>query len=148
MDTEQMQHGGVEVVDVDFAIDALGTVLVAFAVTVAGLHATAGHPDGEGAVVVVAPVTLGRGCAAELCAEDDQRVIEQAALPEVGEQTGDRLVGGGAARGQEIFDVVMMIPPDCADLDVTDPGFGELACEERSRDRQFVFPVPIFVSGA
>jgi hypothetical protein len=42
----------------------------------------------------------------------------------------------------------MMIPPDCADLDVTDPGFGELACEERSRDRQFVFPVPIFVSGA
>ena len=130
VEAEEVQHGGVEVVDVDLAIDALGAVVIAFAVTVAGLHATAGHPNREGAVVMVPTVTLGRRGAAELGAKDDECVIEKAALPQIGEQAGDGLVRGGAAGGQEVFDVVVMIPSAGSDLDVANTGLGELACEE------------------
>jgi hypothetical protein len=79
---------------------------------------------------VVPTVTLGRGRAAELGAKDDECVIEKAALPKIGEQAGDGLVRGGAAGGQEVFDVVMMIPSAGADLDVADTGLGKFAREE------------------
>jgi hypothetical protein len=50
-------------------------------------------------VVVVAAVALPVGGAAELADPQDQRVVEQAATLEVGEETGDRLVGGLATGG-------------------------------------------------
>ena len=60
----------------------------------------------EAAVVVVAAVgALGGGGAAELAAPDDQRVLQQAALAQVGEQAGDGLVGGSAVAGEGFLEV-------------------------------------------
>src|SRR5262249_41249218 len=62
VEAEQVQDGGVPVVDVYLALDGLVAVLVGGAVAVAALDAAAGHPEGEAAVVVVAPVgALGVG---------------------------------------------------------------------------------------
>ena len=49
-------------------------------------------------MVVAAVLALGAGGSAELAAPDDQRLFEQAALLQVGEQPGDRQVGLLAAR--------------------------------------------------
>ena len=75
--------------------------LVGRAVGEAGLDAAAGEPDGEAAGVVVAAgaVLFGVGRAAELAAPPDERVFEQAAPLEVGEQAGDRLVDGQGVVG-------------------------------------------------
>ena len=75
--------------------------LVGGAVGEAGLDAAAGQPHREAAGVVVAAgaVLLGVRRAAELAAPPDQRVFEQAALLEVGQQPGDRLVHGAGVVG-------------------------------------------------
>ena len=70
--------------------------LVGRAVADAALDAAAGHPDGEAVRIVVAAGLL--ACLrdrqpAELAAPDHQRLVEQAALVEVRQQAGDRLVG-------------------------------------------------------
>ena len=62
-------------------------MLVGGAVAIAPFDAAAGHPHGEPVVVVVAAVVALRGRrAAEFAAPDDQRVLEHAALLQVGEQ--------------------------------------------------------------
>ena len=56
-------------------------------------HAAAGHPDGHSFGVVVAADRLRAaadtvvGRAAELAGPDDQRFVEQSALPQVGDQS-------------------------------------------------------------
>ena len=59
VEAEEVQHGGVPVVDVDFAGDGFVAVLVGFAVGEAAFDAAAGHPEGVAFVVVVAPVAIG-----------------------------------------------------------------------------------------
>ena len=83
-----------EVVDVD-AVD-LGAEAdrVGRAVDGAPLDAAAGQPHGEAVRVVVAALALLRHRhPAELAAPDDQRLVEQPAPLQVGQQAGDRLVG-------------------------------------------------------
>ena len=66
----------------------------------AALDAAAGHPDGEAERMMVAAVgAFGAGRAAELGGPHDERFVEQAALLEVVEQAGDRLVDLGAVGG-------------------------------------------------
>ena len=68
----------------------------------AALDAAAGQPHGEAVGVVVAAGALGvlgGRLPAELAAPDDQRLVEQAALLQVLEQAGDRLVGVAGVRG-------------------------------------------------
>ena len=70
--------------------------LVGLADADAALDAAAGQPHREAVGVVVAAGALGvlgRRLPAELAAPDDQRRVEQAALLQVLEQPGDRLVG-------------------------------------------------------
>ena len=91
-----------QVVDVDRVVGDVVAEVVGLAVGDAGLDAAAGQPDGEAARVVVAAVVVGgqRALAvdrpAELAAPDDQRVVEQAALLQVGDQGGAR---AGRCRG-------------------------------------------------
>ena len=65
----------------------------------AAFDPAAGHPHGESIGVVIAAGALGvfRGrLASELAAPHDQRFVEQAALLEVLEKSGDRFVGSPA----------------------------------------------------
>ena len=54
VEAEQVQNGGVEVVDVDYFFDGFEAEFVGGAVDVAAFDAAAGHPDGEAVGVVVA----------------------------------------------------------------------------------------------
>ena len=92
VDAEQVQDGGLEVVDVHAAVGDVVAEVVGFAVDVAGPGAAAGHPHGKAtgmvvaAVVVVGEPALREAGTAEFAAPDDQRVFEQAALFEVDEE--------------------------------------------------------------
>ena len=99
VEAEQVKDRGVEVGDVAAVGDGVVAEVVGRAVGLAALDAAAGEPDGEAVGVVVAAVlALGAGRPAELAAPDDQGLLEQAALLQVGEQAGDR--AGRSARSK------------------------------------------------
>src|SRR5262249_25772526 len=78
VEAEQVQDGSVQVVDVDRLFDGLVAELVGCAVDMAALDATAGQPNGEAPVVVIAAVAglavdqLDRGRPAEFAAANHQ----------------------------------------------------------------------------
>ena len=76
------------------------------------LHPAAGQPHGEPVVVVVAAVAVlrHRG-AAELPAPDDERVVQQPALPQVLQQGRDRAVDLAALLLQLGVDPGVVVPP-------------------------------------
>ncbi len=95
VEAEQVQDGGVEVVNRGDVFHRLVAELVGRAVAEAVLHAGSGEPRGEAGGVVIATArasSLESGHAAELGAPDDERVVEQTALLEVSEERGGRLV--------------------------------------------------------
>ena len=53
-ETQQVAHGGVEVVDVDLVFHRLEAEIVAGAVDMAAFYAAAGHPNGEAEMIVAA----------------------------------------------------------------------------------------------
>ena len=97
VETELVQDRGVQVGDVVPMFDGVEAELVGRAVDDAALDAAAGEPGGEAVGVVVAAVRLLRsGRSAELGAPDDERLVQQAALFQIRQQSGDRLVDLGA----------------------------------------------------
>ena len=87
IESEQMKHCGMQIVNMDLAADRFVPQLVGRTVDVARLHPAAGHPHAVRLRVVVAAhaaadggVGLNHGRAPELAAPDDQRVVEQTAL--------------------------------------------------------------------
>ena len=86
VDAQAVEHGGVEVVDVDGVFkDVVGEV-VGFADGLTGFDAAAGAPKGVASWVMVATeagfgdVALAVGGASEFAAPDDQGIFEEAAL--------------------------------------------------------------------
>ena len=98
VDAQLMKNSGVEVADGDFVFDDVVGVFVRLAVGDAAFDAATGHPGGEAAGVVIASVlvalkfALAVGGAAEFAGEDDEGVIEHAALFEIGEEAGAGLI--------------------------------------------------------
>src|SRR5438270_13824962 len=93
-----MEDRRVQVVDVDAVFDRVHAQLVGGAVHQAALHSAAGEEHGKARVMVIAAglgtlFQLGVRSAAKLASPDDERVIEQTALLQVGEQRRRRLVG-------------------------------------------------------
>src|SRR5262245_13278897 len=111
VDAHQMQDSRVQVVNADRIYDRVVTYLVSFAYGHAGCDASAGEPDGECSWMVVAPQQLRSAArfvhrsASELAAPDDERVFEQIALFQFGQQGSDRPVGLAADAGQFADDV-------------------------------------------
>ena len=76
VEAQQVQHRGVQVVDLELVLDDLVAVLVGLAVDRAAFDAAAGQPEREAERVVVAAVrALGERRAAELARPDDQRLV-------------------------------------------------------------------------
>ena len=126
IESQEVQQGGVPVVDVHPLVDGLVAIVVGRAVSDAPLHAAAGHPEREALVVVIAavgPLPVRR--ATELAPPDDERIVEQAAVGKVGEQAGNGavdLAGGVLERRAE---VEVMIPVSVRHLDEAHAGFHE-----------------------
>ncbi len=106
VDAQAAKDGRLQIVHVDGIFGDVVAVIVGFAERHAGLDAAAGHPHGEAAAVVVAAIigggetALAIDGAAEFAAPDDQRVVQHAALFQVGDQRGGGLVHIFAALGQ------------------------------------------------
>jgi hypothetical protein len=102
VDSHDVQDRRLQVVHVDRVLGDVVAEVVGRAVGEARLDAAARHPAGEAARVMIAAV-VGRGelalrvvRAPELAAPDDQRVVEQAALFQVGDQRVAGAVDVGA----------------------------------------------------
>ncbi len=67
IESEEVENGGVSVVDVDFSFDGFVAVIVGDAVAKTASHSSAGHPHREAFVIVVPAIAVGRvGGASEL----------------------------------------------------------------------------------
>ncbi|MFM1944913.1 MAG: hypothetical protein RI897_3895 [Verrucomicrobiota bacterium] len=133
IDTEEVEHGGVEVTDVDDIFDGVIAEFIGSAVGGAGLDTAAGEPHGEALDVVVASFAaffLGHGGAAEFAAPDDEGVVEQAALFEVGEEGVGGFIGEGAADVHVFDEVAVVVPSAVVEVDEADALFGEASGEE------------------
>ncbi len=120
VEAEEFQQRGVQVVDVDRVFDRFEAEFVGGSVDVAAAHSAAGQPHREAVMIVVAAVDLagvraglrefhGRR-APELAAPDDQRLFEQSALLEIGQQRADRLIALLGEAAVVDFDVVVVVP--------------------------------------
>ena len=139
IDAEQVEQGGVEIVDVDSTGHDAVAEVIGFAVGEAGFDSAAGHPGAEALGLVFASVLIDGGFAAEvlapggaskLAAPEHERVFEQAACFEVFQEGSNGLIGLGAEFGKIATNVAVMVPSADGDLHETDAGFAELACEE------------------
>src|SRR5215510_4333156 len=92
-----MQDRRVDVVDVRPFFNRAQPDLIRGADDLSAFDTAAGHPHRETPGVVVAPVAfLVEWRAAEFTAPYDQRRIEQSARLQIGQQSGDWLIGAGA----------------------------------------------------
>ena len=136
MDAEAVQDGGLEVVDMDRVLLRIETEVVGGAEGHAGLDAAAGHPDREGFSVVVSSVFLTVGAAlrvgrpAELAAPDDERLVEHAALLEILDQGGRRLVDVAGHLGQLVLQAAVVVPVAVVELHEAHAFLGEAAGQQ------------------
>ena len=120
IEPEQLENGGMQVMHVDRVFHRLEAELIGGAVDLPALDASAGQPDGESPVIVIASVDLaGIGArlrqfdgrrSSELAAADHERFFEQAESLEVAQQRAD---GSIALAGQSAvidFNVIVVVP--------------------------------------
>lgn len=131
IEAEEVENGGVPVVDVNLTRDRFVAVVVSFAVRESAFHAAASHPNGVTLVVVIAAVCVGRiRRATEFSAPDHEGVLEEITLFQVGEEPGDGFVRLRAVFAKRGFDVGVLIPGTVAKFNETDAGLGKAAGEE------------------
>jgi hypothetical protein len=103
IEAEQVQEGGMEVVDVDRFFDGAVAELIGGAISHAAFDSAAGEPDGKAPVIVISTAAgfavdhLNAGGATKFTTAQHDRFVEKSALFEISEQGRDRLV---ALRGQ------------------------------------------------
>ena len=120
-----------KIMDAHRVLNATNAEFVGLAKNRAAPDAAARQPNTEGPMIMVSPrasahaIAIGGGGAAKFTPPENQGVIQQTALGQVGQQRGDWLVtlcGGGAQVGREIS---MMIPAAVPDLHESDTSFQE-----------------------
>ena len=139
IEAEEVEDGGVEVVDVDGVHGGAEAEFVGGSVGGAAFGAAAGEPDAEAVGVVVAAfggragfLQLDGGGAAEFAAEEDEGVVEHPALAEVIDEGGDGLIDL-AGEGGVFGDIVVIVPRLAGavpELDEADAAFEEAAGDE------------------
>lgn len=136
INSDEVEDGGVEVVDADGVFGDVVGVVVGFADGLAGLDAAAGEPHGEAAGVVVTTeagggeAALAVNGASEFAAPDDERVIEKASLFEVGDEGSGSLIGFFATLGELFGETAVGVPAAMEELDEADAAFAEAAGHE------------------
>ena len=136
VDAKEVEHGGVEVVDLHFVFDGFVSPFVGRAVGHPGFYAAAGEPSGEAEGVVVAAVpSLSEGCSAEFTRPDDEGLLENAQFFQVGDESGDRLIDGFTVFVVAIDKVAVLVPAitvatGAGEFDEANPAFDEAASEK------------------
>lgn len=146
IDPEVVEHGGVEVVDVDRVFDDVVGVVVSLAVVVAGFEAAAGDPGGKAAAVVIAAVivfgefSLAVDGASELPAEHDDGVVEHAAIFEVFHQRCRRLVDALAVVRELFGQISVLVPSAVKQLDKANAPLRHASREDAVRGKGALVP--------
>ena len=155
IDAHEVEDGGVEVVAPCDAFGGFAAEFVAAAVGGAGFDACAGEPcDEASAVVIAAGAALGEGRAAEFGGPYDEGVVEETALGEVFEESGDGAVDADGDGWEFGLDVAVIVPVvggslgTAPDLDDAGAAFDETACEETAAAEVFGFLAVHAVAGA
>ena len=95
IESEEVEDGGVEVVDMESAVGGAEAEFVGGAVEVSGFETTAGCPHGEGVDVVVASggfAGFAHGSAAKFAAPDDECIFEETAFFEIFDESDGGLI--------------------------------------------------------
>ncbi len=140
---QKVEDGGMEVVDVDGIFLGFEPKLVRGTVDRARLDAAASHPHRKAVVVVVASIDLalvGAGsrkldgwCTPKFSAPDDERVLEHAALFEVGKEGCRPLIAIQRELAVVLFEIIVGIPRlarRMPDLDHAHPPLGEASGQQ------------------
>ena len=83
VDPEQVQHGGVQVMDMDFVLHGTVAKFICCSPGKAGLDSTTCHPARKAHDMVVASRTLSHWRASKFSTPDDQCLIEHASLLQI-----------------------------------------------------------------
>ena len=157
IDAEEVEDGGVDVVDLGgvAAVEGFVAEVVAGAVGDAAADAAAAEPVSEAeGVVVAAFAALGAGHAAEFGGPEDEGIVEEPALFEVFDEGGGAVGEATGERAVVAFDVFVGVPVAAweavvvaaPDLDEADPAFEETSCGEAfaAEDVDFFGVVDVF----
>ena len=117
VDAHEVEHGRVQVVDLDRVLDGSVSEFVGGAVGPAASNAAAGKPHAEAELVVVASVrSLAERRATELATPDHEGRFEQASTLEVAEQRRDRLVDRAGVVLVALLQLPVLVPAITTDL--------------------------------
>src|SRR5262249_17979933 len=136
LDAEAVEDGRVQVVDVHRVARDVVAVIVGLAELEAGANAAAGHPEREAAAVMIAAVVGRSECAlavdraAGLAAPDDDRIVEQAALLEVADESGGGLVDVAALAADLGGQIAVLVPAAMEELHEADAALDHAAGEK------------------
>ena len=140
VDTQQMQAGGVKVMHVHRIFHDTETKFIRGSIRDAFLQSPTGHPDGEAFPVVVPSwsslgagsgvVFLNHGGASEFSAPNDQGVLEESALFQVGDKAGAGLVDALGLPGKGGINILVVIPAIVENLDEADAPLDQPASEK------------------
>ena len=125
VDAELVEHGGVEVADVDGVFDGIVAEVVGSSVDGAAIDSAAGKEHGVTLDVVVASAALCHRSASELAAPDDQCVVKQPAALEVVDEGGGALIDEFGGDCHAFFQIAVVIPAAVIELNETNAALGE-----------------------
>jgi len=143
VDAEKVEHGGVEVVDLNFVFDGLVAKVVGRAVSDPWLDAAPGEPGGEAEGIVVASISaLGEGSAPKFTGPDDEGIVEKAKLFQVSDEGRDGLIDCFTVLAVSADEAVVLIPAvaisaGTGELDEADATLNEAAGKEALAAKDF-----------
>lgn len=135
VEAQEMQQGGVQVVDVDGIFSNIETEFVARAIGKAALNTAPSHPERKSVGMMVSAIVapLHHRGSAELPAPDDDRVIEQPALFEIADEGGAWFVGFLTILLEATDKVAMLVPGFVEQLNEADAAFDQSPGEQTVR---------------
>ena len=116
IDAKQMQDRGLQIVYVDGLFSDIEAEVVGTAVNVSLANTTSGEPDTEGLWMMVASVGLltatdfAHGCSSKFSGHHDKCFIQQTALIEIVDESGDAAVGHFTVPAKSSSEIAVMIP--------------------------------------
>ena len=110
VDSKEMQHRGMQIVDADDVINAVVAQFVRRTINGAALDSTTRHPDAERIDVVIASGALRHGSPAELATPHDERIFQQSEAFEVFHERGAGQIAIAGRLREVGFEVAVVIP--------------------------------------
>jgi hypothetical protein len=136
VDSEEVEYGGLQVVDMYGVFNDVHAVVVCLPVTEACFYASAREPIGE-AVGVMVPAVVGRSQLAlavygspEFATPNDKGIFQHPALLQIREKGGSSLVGVLALASHVSRSPSVSIPSTVKELDEAHAAFGQSTGKE------------------